>query len=102
MDVFERKDNPDCSKCEWHKRQADRLREKLKQMQDDVKGWEERERSLLAMVTAIIAAVGADTEHPVKVSKKAISAAMEGRPVVIAHYNAETEEYSLFVHETTR
>lgn len=90
------------SKCEWYKRQAERMQEKLKQMKEDAKGWEERERSMLAMTTAIVAAVGADAEHPVKVSKKAISAAMEGRPVVIAHYNAEAEEYSLHVYEATR
>ena len=65
-------------------------------MQDDAKGWEEREKSLFAVVTGVIAGVGADEAHPVKVAKKAINDAMDGKVIAIANYDAAKEEYTLF------
>ena len=47
----------------WKKKSAN-LQGKLTRMEDDVKGWEETQKSLFAVVTGVIAGVGADEDHP--------------------------------------
>lgn len=82
--------------CEHWKKKAAYLQGKLKQMEDDVKGWEETQKSLFAVVTGVIAGVGADEDHPVKVSREAINDALEGKTQVIVGYDAGPGEYTLF------